>query len=73
MVFDTMVAVVIKFWIMKRIAKHFVTMVILLTIAPIAIVALFVTSIVTGSTIPQTMLKIDRYFRKCRVDEARRE
>ena len=73
MVFDSRVAVVFKFRIMKRIAKQVVTMVVLLIIAPIAIVALFVTSIVTGDTIPQTMLKIDRYFRKCRVDEARKE
>ena len=49
---------------MKRIAKSIVAMVVLLVLAPIVIVALFMTSIFTGSDLPHALLKVDRFLRR---------
>ena len=58
---------------MKRIAKLIVTMVVLLVLAPIVIVALFMTSVFTGDSLPQTLLKMDRFLRKSRENETNEE
>lgn len=57
---------------MKRIFKTMVSMVIMLILAPFAIIVICLISVFSGEGLPNAFLKVDRFLR-VKADETRRE